>query len=249
MSQRLLFAPAVVTARRLAGAITLLATVTGGALSAQESQRVLTGRLSGSVYGQGSDPRGDFGKNTGTGWGGGGSLVLRLDPAAITNIRLDASFLTYGNSRRRIPLAGTGGLIRLDLRTSNNIASLVAGPQLLGPTGVFTPYASVLGGFSVFWTESTIEGTQNTNQPFASTTNSSDAALAYGAAAGLYIRVANGARPVRVELGARVLRHDNVKYLTDDRVRDAYENDRAPEPVRGRADFVTFYAGANFILW
>ena len=248
MSQLMSFAPAI-TARRLAGALALLATVTGGALPAQEAQPVLTGRLSGSIYGQGSDPRGDFGKNTGTGWGGGGSLVLRLDPASITNVRADLSFLTYGNSRRRIPLAGTGGLIRLDLRTSNNIASVVLGPQLLGPTGLLTPYASVLGGFSVFWTESTIEGTQNTNEPFASTTNSSDAALAYGGAAGLYIRVANGARPVRIELGARVLRHDNAKYLTDERVREAFENNRDPAPVRGRADFVTYYAGVNVILW
>jgi hypothetical protein len=229
--------------------VALAASLIGGTLSAQDAPRVLTGRLSGGISGQGSDPQGDFGKNTGAGWGGGGSLVLRLDPASIINLRLDASFLTYGNQNRRIPLSGTGGLIQLDLRTSNNIGTVVTGLQLLGPTGPVTPYAAVLGGFSVFWTESTVEGSQDVNTPFASTTNANDAALAYGGMAGLYIRVANGARPVRIDLGARVLRHDNAQYLTDERIREAFENDRAPVSLRGRADFVTYYAGVNVILW
>lgn len=218
-------------------------------LAAQDGPpRVLTGVFSGGVYGQGSDPRGDFGKNTGTGWGGGFTGVLRIDPSAILNLRGDAGFLTYANSRRRIPLAGTGGLVKLDLRTSSNIASFVLGPQLGGTRGPFTPYVAALGGFSVFWTESSVEGTSS-DESFASTTNSNDAALAYGGAAGLYIRVANGSRPVRIELGARLLRHDNVKYLNDERVRTGFENDRDPIPVQGRADFVTYHAGVNVILW
>ncbi|MEO7520542.1 MAG: hypothetical protein ABIW79_01870 [Gemmatimonas sp.] len=233
----------------LSAVATLTALLHTVSLGAQESTRVLTGRASAGIYGQGSDPRGDFGNNTGAGWGGGGSVVLRLDPAAIANLRADLSFLTYGNSRRRIPLAGTGGLVKLDLRTSNNIASFVMGPQLLGPTGPIMPYVSALGGFSVFWTQSSVEGTSNDNEPFASTTNSSDAVLAYGGAAGLYIRVANGARPVRIELGARVLRHDNVNYLNDERVRDAFENNSDPVPVRGRADFVTYFAGVSVVIW
>jgi hypothetical protein len=232
----------------LPAALALSMALPSATLFAQEA-RVLTGRLSGGAYAQGSDPRGDFGKNTGTGWGAGGTLILRVDPSAILNLRGDLSFLTYGNSSRRIPLAGTGGLVKLDLRTSNNIVSFVTGPQLLGPTGPVMPYVAALGGFSVFWTESSVEGTNNDNEPFASTTNSSDAVLAYGGAVGLYIRVANRARPVRVELGARLLRHDNVSYLNDDRVREAFENDRDPVPVRGRADFVTYFAGVNIVIW
>lgn len=204
-----------------------------------------TGRLSGGAHGQVSKPEGDFANNTGTGWGFGANVVYRFDESAIANWRADLSFLTYGNERRRIPLGGTGGLIQLDLRTSNNIFTLVTGPQLLGPKGVVMPYAAALGGFSVFWTESTIEGTQEGNTPFASTTNHNDAALAYGGAAGVYVRVHEGTRPVRLDLGARLLRHDNVKYLNDERVREAFENDRPAVPLRGRADFVTFYVGVN----
>jgi len=196
-----------------------------------------------------SEPKGELGRNTGNGFGVGAYALVRLDPNSIANLRADLSFLTYGMSTRRIPLSGTGGLIQLDLRTTSNIVSFVTGPQLLGPTGTFTPYATALGGFSVFWTSSSIEGSNNEQDPFATTTNASDAVLAYGGAVGSYIRVSNGTHPVRIDLGARFLRHDDVRYLNADRVRDAYNNDRPPVPIRGRADFVTYYLGANIIAF
>ena len=201
------------------------------------------------IHLQVSEPKGGFGQNTGNGFGVGGYVLVRLDPNAITNLRSDLSFLTYGSSTRRIPLSGTGGLIQLDLRTTSSIVSVVAGPQLLGPTGTFTPYATALGGFSVFWTSSAIEGANNENAAFATTTNASDAAWAYGGAVGSYIRVSKGKNPVRIDLGARFLRHDDVRYLNADRVRDAYNNDRPPVPLRGRADFVTYYLGINAIAF
>jgi hypothetical protein len=194
-------------------------------------------------------PQGEFGRNTGTGYGAGGGLLIRIDPNAIFNWRTEGGMLTYGQSTRRVPLPGTGGLIALDLRTSSNIFTLVTGPQLLGPTGTFTPYASALGGFSVFWTESSVSGSNNENQPFASSTNSSDAVWAYGGSAGLYITVARGVRPIRLDLGARVLRHDNVQYLNKDRVREAFENDQPAVPIRGRADFITYYAGVAIVAF
>lgn len=208
-----------------------------------------SGRGSVGLHLQVTEPRGDFARNTNNGFGLGGYVLGSLDRNNIINLRGDFSFVSYANSRRRIPLSGTGGLIQLDLRTSSNIVSVVAGPQLLGPTGLFTPYATALGGFSVFWTESTVEGSQNNNTPFASTTNSSDAVWAYGGAVGAYLRLSNGQRPVRLDVGARFLRHDDVRYLTDDRVRDAFENNRPAVPARGRADFVTYYAGVNVIAF
>lgn len=221
------------------------------ALSAQRDSRTAaapSGRGSVGLHLQVTEPKGDFGANTNNGYGFGAYVLGALDDNKIVNLRGDFSFISYANSRRRIPLAGTGGLIQLDLRTSSNIASLVVGPQLLGPTGAFTPYATALGGFSVFWTESTVEGSQN-QDPFASSTNASDAVWAYGGAVGSYIRLTNGTRPVRLDIGARFLRHDDVRYLTADRVKVAFQNNTTPVPVRGRADFVTYYVGANFIVF
>lgn len=229
----------------------LAAALLASSVSAQSSRDTgaPSGRGSIGVHLQVSEPKGEFGRNTGNGFGFGGYVLMRLDPNSIANLRGDLSFLTYGNSTRRIPLSGTGGLIQLNLRTTSNIVSVVTGPQLLGPTGTFTPYATALGGFSVFWTSSSIEGSSNEQDPFATTTNASDAAWAYGGAVGSYIRVSNGKNPVRIDLGARFLRHDDVRYLNADRVRDAYNNDRPPVPIRGRADFVTYYVGINAIVF
>lgn len=227
----------------------LAAPVPAGAQADVFSERPPSGRGSVAVHLQVTEPRGDFGRNTDNGFGVGGYILNAPDQNKILNLRGDFSFVSYVNDRRRIPLVGTGGLIRLDLRTSSNIASLVAGPQLLGPTGRFTPYATALGGFSVFWTESTVEGSQQSNTPFASTTNASDAVWAYGGAVGAYLRISGGRTPARVDIGARFLRHDDVRYLTADRITQAYNTNTTPVPVRGRADFITYYAGLNVIAF
>jgi hypothetical protein len=208
-----------------------------------------SGRLVGGGALQVTNPRGAFGENVGTGFGAGGHLIWRLDPSALLNLRTEVGLLTYGTTNRRIPMANTGGLIQLRLRTSNNIASVVAGPQLIGAVGRFTPYFSALGGFSVFWTESTVEGSQNANTPFASTTNSADAVLAYGGSGGAYWRIAQGSRPVRLDFNVRYLRHDDVRYLTDDRVTAAFRSNAEPVPVRGRADMVTYSLGVTAHLF
>ncbi|MDV7401022.1 hypothetical protein RZS08_56920, partial [Arthrospira platensis SPKY1] len=87
--------------------------------------------------------RGEFAEATGWGGGIGGNVLFRLDENAILNIRADASFMINGNVRQRVPLSTTvGNLIQVDLNTSNNVASFLVGPQLLGPSGAFTPYAA-----------------------------------------------------------------------------------------------------------
>jgi hypothetical protein len=234
--------------RRAAPALAIL--LVAQSLAAQEvSRRALTGRFSGAAHLLVTEPRGDFGQNTGNGVGIGASMIWRLDPQAIANWRVDLGILNYGNETRRIPLAGTGGLVKLDLRTTNNIFSLVTGPQLQFGNGPVVPYVAALGGMSVFWTESSVEGTQSDNTPFARTTNNSDVVLAYGGAVGTTLRVYNGSRPVRLDLGARFLRHDDVRYLNDQRVRDAFQQNIDPIPLRGRADFVTYFLGASVVVY
>jgi hypothetical protein len=194
-------------------------------------------------------PRGAFDEATGIGIGLGANALFRLDPDAILNIRADVSFMNNGNVRRRVPLSSTvGNFIQVDLNTSNNVASFLVGPQLLGPTGRFTPYAAALGGFSAFWTTSSIEGSAN-QQPFANTTNSSDFAWTYGGVAGAYLRVSGGDRPVRLDLGVRYLRHDDVTYLTPREVRAAYEENRPPRAIRSRADYYTWMLGVQAIVF
>ncbi len=218
------------------------------ALRAQEGDRPRGPVTAGAALNI-SQPRGAFDEDTGIGWGLSGNALFRLDENAIFNIRTELSFLNNGNTRRRVPLSPTtGNLIQVDLRTSSNIASFVVGPQLLGPTGAFTPYAAALGGFSAFWTTSSVEGSNQT-EPFASTTNSSDFAWTYGGAAGAYIRVQDGPRPVRMELGVRYLRHDDVTYLTTNEVRNSFNEGRPFQPRRSRVDFYTYMIGVHAIVF
>lgn len=218
-------------------------------LQAQPSETPLNGAVSAGLSLNLTDPRGAFAETTGLGFGLSGNVLFRLGESSILNFRADVAFQNYGNVRQRVPLSpNLGNLIRVDLNTSNNIATFLVGPQLLGPTGVFTPYASALGGFSAFWTSSSVEGT-NEERPFASTTNSSDFAWAYGGAAGAYFRVSSGARPIRLDVGVRYLRHDDVTYLTADEVRDSFEEQRNLRPIRSRVDFYTYYVGVQAVVF
>lgn len=225
----------------------LLTIVSGSPLASQSGQ--LNGPVSAGAAINISQPRGVFDETTNIGWGLSGNVLFRLDPGAILNWRADAAFQNYGNVRQRVPLSNTvGNLIRVDLNTSNNIFSFLTGPQLLGPTGTVMPYVTALGGFSAFWTNSSIEGT-NEVQPFASTTNSSDFAWAYGGAVGAYVRVTNGERPIRLDLGLRYLRHDDVTYLTNGEVRAAIDESRDPRPIRSRVDFYTYFVGVQAVVF
>jgi hypothetical protein len=238
--------------RHLTSTLLVSGLYAGVADAQRNAPRALTGRFLGAAYLQVSEPKGDFGQNTGNGFGINASGLWRLDPSGIANVRVDAGFLVYGSNTRRIDFANTGGLVKLDLRTTSSIFSMVGGPQLGGTTGAISPYVAALGGFSAFWTESSVEGSNNNsnnNQPFASTTNSSDVALAYGMAGGLAIRLGSSNRPVRLDLGARYLRHDEASYLNDKRVEDGFRANRDPIPLRGRADFVTYYLGASVVVY
>lgn len=235
---------------RRARAGTVLATLCTSALSAQsaavgDAKGLMTAGVALNI----SQPRGTFAETTNLGAGLSGNVLFRLDPNAIVHLRADLSFINYGNVNQRVPLSPTlGNLIRVDLRTSNNIASFVVGPQLLGPTGSFMPYASALAGFSAFFTTSTLEGS-NEERPFASTTNSSDFAWAYGGAAGAYLKVTGGERPIRMDFGVRYLRHDDVTYLTADEVRASFQQGRDARPIKSRVDFYTYQIGMQLIVF
>ena len=58
-----------------------------------------------------------------------------------------------------------------------------------------------------------------------------------------------GKRELRLDLGARLMRHDDVRYLNAARVKEAFDNNTPPRPIRCRADFVTYYLGINAVLF
>lgn len=238
-------APRRAVARQMSRLLSVGLAVTLASATAQAQEPVPRGPVTAGGALNVMQPRGVFDEASGFGVGLAGNVLFRLDPNSILNLRADVSFMNNGNVRRRVPLSSTvGNFIQVDLNTSNNVASFLVGPQLLGPSGAFSPYAAALAGFSAFWTTSSVEGSNN-ERPFASTTNASDFAWTYGGTAGAYVQLRGGERPLHLDLGIRYLRHDDVRYLTAREVRAAFDENRAPRALRSRADYYTWFVGVQ----
>lgn len=160
------------------------------------------------VYGQ---PTGVFHDFVRQGAGLDGNVHYKFDRQGIFSLGLEGGFLTYGRETKRVPLSSTiGGLILVDVTTSNNIFWLGLGPQLTFPSGPLRPYASGTAGLSYFFTESSVEGSRDDHE-FAKTTNYDDATFAWTGGGGFLIPV--GRSGGAIDIGLRYHGNGNVRYL------------------------------------
>src|SRR2546422_443075 len=97
-------------------------------------------------------PVGEFRSFVDVAGGLGGVIAVNLDRRGSVGLRLTGSYLQYGHERRLVPLAGSGGLLGLDLNTAFYIASLRAGPQFVVGEGPVRLYAFGQGGGPVLGT-------------------------------------------------------------------------------------------------
>jgi hypothetical protein len=106
------------------------------------------------------------------------------------------------------------------------------------------PYLGGVIGFSAFTTTSSVEGSNSADEPFATSTNSSDGAFAKTAIAGLYIPLASGR--AMIDLG---LRHTwngrKVRYLTEGDITEDVNGDIVLTPRETRADILTIVVGVT----
>jgi hypothetical protein len=160
-------------ARRVIAALVLLfPSVASAQVFEDSTERPIRGAAGASfTYGR---PVGDFLRFVHEGYGFDAFLRWNLEPQGLLSLKLDGGFLVYGSETLRVPLSSTvGARILVDLTTSNNIAWMGFGPQLTLPIGPFRPYGSAAIGFSYFFTESSVEGSDDTFD-FANTTNFED---------------------------------------------------------------------------
>jgi hypothetical protein len=210
------------------------------------AQRPVSEGLRRSAFGislLGLKPRGDFADNVDAAGGIGGYYLFSLDPDGVIALRADVGYMVYGSEHYRTPL-GTGplGLITVDVNTTNNIALGGLGIQLMTPSRSIRPYATANAGFSYFFTESSVEGTDN-SEAFASTTNYDDGGFAWSAGGGLLIPVAKGGRTVvNIDLGVRYLDNGKRDYLRSDGI-TFEDGDVVLHPVRTEAKGVQFSLG------
>ncbi|HEU4630409.1 MAG TPA: hypothetical protein VFS08_11735 [Gemmatimonadaceae bacterium] len=210
-------------------------------------QRPIRGWVGGNLYY--ARPVGDFANFIDHGWGGDLHGTLLVDQAGVFGLRFDASFMNYGRERvNDVCALPTVCRVLVDVVTTNNIAFVGAGPQLMAPSGAIRPYVAGQAGWTFIWTNSSIEDNDDDDETTLDTQNLSDNTFSYGGAAGILIPVSAGRTPVAIDFGARYLRNGNVRYLREG---DIIDNPSGPPYLniqRSRADLVTYYLGVSIGL-
>ena len=101
-------------------------------------------------------------------------------------------------------------------------------------------------GFSYFATSSSVSGSSD-NVSFANDINFDDAPFSLGGGAGVLIPVRHNERSLMfIDIGARY--HNNgtsVQYLREGGIRDLPGGAIAVDPIRSRADMITWHVGVS----
>ncbi len=189
-------------------------------------------------------PVGELADNIDNGFGIAGHGTYLVHDDGYLGLRFDVGAMSYGRDRVRECLT-TSCLVQVDVETTHNIAYVGFGPQLAVPDGPLRPYIGGNIGGTFFWTQSTIEGTNFENQPFASTTNNSTGTFAYGGHGGIMVPVNRGQTPVMIDIGARYHVNGDATYLTRGSIEVRPNQAPLIRPIRSEADFWTIYLGVT----
>jgi hypothetical protein len=144
-------------------------------------------------------------------------------------------------------LVGVPG-IEVDVTTDNQILQIALGPQLTIGQGALQAYGFGSVGGSFFTTTSGVEGSDQNNQQFASTTNHSDATFSSEFGGGVLVRVSRGL-PLLLDIGARYLKNGRVTYVTKERVTiSGNPAVLTVNPVNSEANLIVYHLGVSIGL-
>ena len=133
----------------LLAAVALLATAAGAGAQATDDpsalDRPVRGLAGGSLYY--ARPIGEFADYIRRGFGGSLHGTLLLDETGVLGLRFDASYMNYGRETvHDVCALPTNCRVFVDVTTTNNIAFVGAGPQLVAPSGEFDQYFGAVVG-------------------------------------------------------------------------------------------------------
>lgn len=188
-------------------------------------------------------PQGEFAQNVNLAGGFGVGGIVAMNQWFGIRGQLDVQI--YGAERRRVPLGGGAlGLINVDVTTTNAIVGGALGVQVGMPGPSIRPYAGAMLGFSAFTTSSQVSGSNSTNEPFASSTNSLDNAFAKILYGGIYIPIGVGGSSF--DIGVRhTWNGESVRYLTPGDLVEDGNGDIIISPNNTRADLLTITLGVT----
>lgn len=200
-------------------------------------------RLYASVSLHVGQAQGQFANYVDVGWGAGGYLFYQPRRTPL-GVRFGMMYLVYGSQTHRYPLVPG---IAVDVTTRNQIAQFSLGPQVSFGEGTVRPYGFGTIGGSFFWTDSRVEGSDQDNQPFASTTNYHDGTFSGEIGGGVLVRVRAGSVPIFVDVGLRYLNNGRVTYVTKEGVTIS-GSQLLVDPVDSEANLLVYHVGVSFGL-
>lgn len=195
-------------------------------------------------------PTGEFGDYVNQGFGLDGFYRYALDRYGIVSLRVGGGFLIYGNETRRLPLSSTiGNLIMVDVNTSNNILNFGGGLELAIPTPAVRPYVFGQLGSAYFYTQSSVEGSDDT-QDFARSTNYRDWVFSRQVGGGLQVPLgrSRSRTGVHLDLGATYNLNGEARYLREGSIDEVSPGQFVFNPIRSEANLVTWRLGLTFTL-
>jgi hypothetical protein len=193
-----------------------------------------------------AQPVGEFKNYVNNGFGGGGHLMLRVDPHGFLALRADVGYLIYGHETKRVSLPNAGR-VQLDVTTSNNILTYSIGPQLMVPSGPIRPYVNATAGGAYFFTESSVGGSDNSST-FASTRNFGDNVPSYGYGGGVFVPFAVRNALIGLDLGARFIRNGHTRYLREGGIQDDPSGGYTVSPIESETNLVVYHLGISLGL-
>jgi hypothetical protein len=205
-------------------------------------------RASGSIDALVIQPTGALHDNIDTGIGIGFAGLFRLSDSGAVSLRADLGLGGYGEESKRVPLSPTvGGRIQVDVTTRNYVAVGSFGPQLTLPYGPVRPYVNGGVAFQVFFTESAVEGADDSYE-FANTTNQSDWTPAFTLGGGLYVPLRTAKVPVLLDLGFTWYTGGHASYLKPGSIEDLPNAQIRITPLESATPFVLMRLGVKIGL-
>jgi hypothetical protein len=190
-----------------------------------------------------AQPVGEFKNYVNNGFGGGGHVLLRLEPRGILALRGDVGYVLYGHETKRVSLPDAGR-VQLDVTTSNNIVTYSVGPQLMIPGGPIRPYVNAQIGGAYFFTESSVGGSDDAGN-FANTRNFGDNVASYGYGGGVFVPLAVRNALLGLDLGARFIRNGHTRYLREGGITDLPGGGYAVSPIESETNLVVYHLGVS----
>lgn len=198
-------------------------------------------RWFGSLSVLAAQPLGEFNDYIDFGGGIAGGFMFQLTSGGPIALRFDGGYLVYGSETKRIrPFPRLEG----DITTTNSIAYFGVGPQFMVPDGNFRPYLGGSVGLSYFFTQSSLDGVLS-DEDILETTNFDDATFAFTGAAGIYIPLRRGMRPVSLDIGVRYHGNGRARYLREGSIQDNPDNSITINPIESETNLLTWHLGVS----